>query len=182
MRADMQTSQGNHLYDFPIGFSFEQVREVWTAQSNSYNWTPVNFGIDESCIAPGGGSSQSGDPVELWDVEGDAGFRVWPTPSTSDYWVRLIGSRVYAPLLADTDVSDHRRDSDLAVRRRFGLLARAKAEDASMKLQKAQKQYMLALSGNSISAKRRVSTLGSGAPSNKGAKGTPYVDYIPQAN
>ena len=42
-----------------------------------------------------------------------------------------------------------------------------------MKLQKAQK-YTLALMGNSISAKRRVSTLGSGPPSNKGSQATPY--------
>ena len=53
IRADTQTQQGGYLYNFPAGFSFEQVREVWTAQSASYAWTPVTFGIPENCIAPG---------------------------------------------------------------------------------------------------------------------------------
>jgi hypothetical protein len=61
------------------------------------------------------------------------------------------------------------------------LLARAKSEDAPMKLQKAQK-YALSLLSNSTTAKRKVSTLGTQAPSNKGAQATPYIDYIPQTN
>jgi hypothetical protein len=180
IRADTPTSQGACLYNFPNGFSFEQVREVWTAQSNSYNWTPVSYGISENCIAPGGTSSQSGDPVQLWDVEGDSQFRIWPTPSTSNYFVRMIGMSVYTPLLADTDVSSIDATA-ISLFVAAELLARAKAEDAPMKLQKAQK-YVLALMGNSISAKRRVSTLATGAPINRGARATPYVDYIPQTN
>ena len=86
----------------------------------------------------------------------------------------------YAPLLSDDDVSSIDATA-ISLFTAAELLARAKAEDASMKLQKAQK-YTLALMGNSISAKRRVSTLGSGPPSSKGSQATPYVDYIPQTN
>ena len=156
------------------------MREVWTAQSASYNWTPVTFGIDESCISPGGSSSQSGDPVERWDVDGDNQFRIWPTPSTSNRFVRMVGMKVYTPLLDDDDVSSIDATA-ISLFTAAELLARAKAEDAPMKLQKAQK-YTLALMGNSISAKRRVSTMGSGAPSNKGSQATPYLDYTPQSN
>ena len=175
-RVDVQTSQGAYLYNFPGSFSFEQVREVWTSQSSSYNWTPVNYGIPENCISPGGASSQSGDPVELWDVEGDQ-FRIWPTPSTSKYFVRFIGMKDCTPLLADADVSTIDATA-ISLFVAAELLARAKAEDASMKLTKAQK-YTLALMGNSVSAKRRVSTMGTGSPSRRGAQATPYVDYIP---
>ena len=59
------------------------------------------------------------------------------------------------------------------------MLARAKAEDAPMKLQKAQK-YLLSILGNSVSAKRKVSTFGVGAPSYRRDQATPYLDYIPQ--
>jgi hypothetical protein len=179
IRADTPTAQGQYLYDFPVNFSFEQVRQVWTAQSGSYAWTPVNYGIDESCIAPGGGSSQTGDPVLLWDADGDQ-FRIWPTPSTSAYFVRMIGMQPLDPLVADSDMSTLDATC-IALFVAAELLARAKAEDAPMKLQKAQK-YTLALLGNSISAKRRVSTFATGAPSNRGAQATPYVDYIPQAH
>ena len=177
IRADTPTQMGGYLYDFPDGFSFEQVREVWTAQSASYAWTPVAYGIDESCIAPGGNSSQSGDPVQRWDVEGGR-FRIWPTPSTSKYFVRMVGMKEYTPLLSDSDVSTIDATA-ISLFTAAELLARAKAEDAPMKLQKAQK-YTLALMGNSVSVKRRVSTLAAGAPSSRGAQATPYVDYIPQ--
>src|SRR4029077_18290421 len=136
-------------------------------------------GISESCIAPNGNSSQTGDPIQLWDVEEDQ-CRFWPTPSTSNYSIRMIGQKPLAPLLADSDVSTLDATC-IALFVAAELLARAKAEDAPMKMQKAQK-YTLALLGNAISAKRKVSTLGTGAPSNRGAQATPYVDYIPQTN
>jgi hypothetical protein len=176
IRADTPTQMGSCLYNFPAGFSFEQVREVWTAQSSSYNWTPVSYGIPENCISPGGSSSQSGDPIELWDVNGDQ-FRIWPTPSTSNYFVRMIGMKEYAPLLSDNDVSSIDATS-ISLFVAAELLARAKAEDAPMKLQKAQK-YTLALMGASVSAKRRVSTMGSGSPTRPRAQATPYLDYTP---
>ena len=168
IRADTQTQQGAYLYDFPNGFSFEQVREVWTAQSNSYNWNPLGYGIPESNIAPGGASSQSGDPIQLWDVDGDDQFRVWPTPSTGNYWVRMVGMKVYTPLLADADMSTIDATA-ISLFTAAELLARAKAEDAPMKLQKAQK-YTLALMGNSITSKKKIATLGSGAPIRPPAK------------
>ena len=152
IRADTPTQKGAYLYNFPARMSFEQVRQVWTAQSSSYAWTPVNYGIDESCIAPGGSSSQTGDPVQLWDVEDDQ-FRIWPTPSTSAYFVRMTGMKPLDPLLADSDVSTLDATC-IALFVAAELLARAKAEDAPMKLQKAQK-YTLALLGNAISAKRQ---------------------------
>lgn len=179
LRADTPTAQGQYLYDFPVNMSFEQVRQVWTAQSSSYAWTPVAYGIAESCIAPGGGSSQAGDPVQLWDVEDDQ-FRIWPTPSSGNYSVRMVGQKPLGPLIADADVSTLDATC-IALFVAAELLARAKAEDAPMKLQKAQK-YTLALLGNAISAKRKVSTLGTGAPSSRGAQATPYVDYIPQTH
>ena len=177
IRADTPTVRGQYLYNFPANMSYEQVRQVWTSQASSYAWSPVNYGIDESCVAPGGGSSQSGDPVQLWDVENNQ-FRIWPSPSTSNYFVRMVGQKPLGPLLVDSDVSTLDATC-ISLFVAAELLARAKAEDAAMKLTKAQK-YTLALLGNSISAKRKVSTMGTGAPSNRGNQMTPYVDYIPQ--
>ena len=182
VRADQLLTAGQYLYSFPTGFpsgvsmAFEQVREVWTNVGSAI-MNPVTYGIDETMIAPGGGSTISGDGVEYWGVEG-AQFRVWPTPVTSRGFVRLVGQQALAPFLADADVSTIDATA-ISLFVAAELLARAKAEDAAMKLTKAQK-YTLALMGNSISAKRRVSTLGTGAPSSRRTQATPYVDYIPQ--
>jgi hypothetical protein len=129
-------------------------------------------------IAPGGGNSQSGDGVQNWDVSGDVQFRIWPTPVSAKYTVRLIGQRVCAVWANDADMSTLDATA-IVLFTAAEMLARAKAEDAPMKLQKAQK-YVLNLLGNSISAKRRVSTFGSGVPARVGSQGTPYIDYIPQ--
>jgi hypothetical protein len=183
IRADRQMSSGSFLYDFQVNMSFEQVREVWASQSSSYSWTPVNYGIEENMIAPGAGNSQSGDPPQFWDTENnssDSVYRIWPTPTTSNYTVRMIGMRRCDPLLVDADVSTLDATA-ISLFVAAELLARAKAEDAPMKLQKAQK-YTLALMGNSVTAKRKISTLASGAPSNRGNRATPYIDYIPQSN
>ena len=115
-----------------------------------------------TCIAPGGNSSQSGDPSSVGTstaTSSGSGRRRRP----SNYFVRMIGMKAYTPLLRRQRRVDYRRDC-ISLFIAAELLARAKAEDAPMKLQKAQK-YTLALMGNSISAKRRVSTLATGAPS-----------------
>lgn len=178
IRADVATAAGQYLYNFPAGFSFEQVREAWTAQTSSYDWLPVAYGISEDMIAPGGGNSQSGDNIQAWDVEGDAQFRIWPTPVSNKYTTRFIGQRQLAPFAVDADMST--LDATLIVLFTAAeMLARAKAEDASLKLQKAQ-QYLKNLLANSISAKRKISTLASSPPIRGTGPATPYIDYIPQ--
>ena len=177
-RSDTPMAAGQYLYAFPAGASYEQVREAWTSQNHSVNWTPVNYGIEENMIAPGGGNSQSGDMPQFWRVSGDTQFRVFPTPVSANYTLRFVIQRALTPLLADTDVSTLDATA-ISLFTAAELLARAKAEDAAMKLTKAQK-YTLALMGNSISAKRRVSTMATGSPINRGAQATPYIDYIPQ--
>lgn len=176
--ADVPMAAGQYLYAFPTGFSFEQVGEVWTSISTGYNWQPVGYGINDSMIKPGGGNSQIGDNVQFWDVEGDTQFRIWPTPATANYTVRFNGQRLLGPFIADSDMST--LDSTLIVLFTAAeVLARAKAEDASLKLQKAQK-YMNNLLINSITSKRKVSTLASGAPWRQpDRQRTPFIDFIP---
>jgi hypothetical protein len=179
VRADTTMVAGQYLYAFPVGSSYEQVREAWTSQSASVNWIPVAYGIEENMIAPGGGNSQSGDMPQYWRVaSGATQFRVWPTPVSAAYTLRFIIQQALTPLLADADVSTLDATC-ISLFVAAELLARAKAEDAAMKLTKAQK-YTLALLGNAVSAKRKVSTMGTGAPSNRGNQLTPYLDYIPQ--
>jgi hypothetical protein len=180
IRSDVATTGGQYLYAFATGFSFEQVREAWTSISTGYDWRPVTFGITEDMIAPGGGNSQSGDNVQYWDVEGDTQFRIWPTPVTPNYTVRFKGMRPLGVFLNDSDMSTLDATA-ITLMAAAELLARAKAEDAPMKLDKAQK-YVLSLLGNSISVKRRVSTLASGPPLRGPSQATPYIDYIPQTN
>jgi hypothetical protein len=88
-------------------------------------------------------------------------FRVWPTPQSGG-WLRFKGNAMLQPLTANSD----RSSLDATTIILFAaaeLLARAKAEDAPSKQQKAQR-HLQKLLGNQVAAKNKISTFGSLAP------------------
>jgi hypothetical protein len=161
VRGNTQMVPGQYLYPFPANMTYDMIRESWTADARSANWIELDYGIEEDRIAPDNTNTWRADPVQAWDVEGNQ-FRVWPTPQSGGNWVRFKGNRPLDPFTADADVST----LDATVIVLFcaaDLLARAKAEDASTKQQKAQR-HLAKLLGNKISAKIKNPTLGGGAP------------------
>jgi hypothetical protein len=166
IRANVAMAAGQYVYTFPttpVAMSFDMIRETWTAQSGSTSWDELPYGIDEDCIRPDNSNTSRADPVQAWDVEDTSNFRVWPTPDTTGGTVRFKGQRELAPLLADSDVCTIDATA-IILFCAADLLARAKAEDATVKMQKAQR-HLTKLLGNKISAKRKVGSLGGGAPS-----------------
>ena len=165
LRAPVPLAPGQYSYPYHADLPFDLVREVWTAPAGSQegaHWTPVDYGIDnEDFILADGTNSERSDPVCFWDADGPANFRVWPTPDTSAR-LRFVGQKRLNPLIADSDVST--LDSTVIVLLTAAdLLARAKAEDADIKMQKAQR-HLTKLLGNKINAKNKVTTLGGGSP------------------
>jgi hypothetical protein len=170
LRDDLPITPGVYLYPFSSVMSFDAVREAWASQPGG-NWSPVGYGISEDKIAVGGGANSSaGDPVSCWEAAGKASggdyqFRVWPTPQSGG-WLRFKGNGELAPLVATSDKST--LDATCIVLFAAAeLLARAKAEDAANKLQKAQR-HLTKLLGNQVTAKNKISTLGSMSPGNGG--------------
>jgi hypothetical protein len=169
VRIDTPLMPGQFLYPFPAAFTFDQVRSAWSSRPGDTEWGEVGYGIEEDRIEPGGNNSRRADPITIWDVENSGGtvqFRVWPTPDTSGGYIRFKGNRSLAPFLADSDVSTL-DDNVIVLFAASEILARAKAEDADLKQQKAQR-HLLKLLGSKVSAKMRVSTLGGGAPALRG--------------
>jgi hypothetical protein len=166
VRADVATIAGQYIYPFPtspVGMTYDMVRETWTAQSSSDSWSLVSYGIDEDFIKPGSGENTvRGDSISAWDVSGPDSFRVFPTPDTSSGWVRFKGQQQLAAFAADSDRSTLDATA-IVMMAAAELLARAKAEDAANKMQKAQR-HLTKLLGNKISAKNKITTLGAGAP------------------
>lgn len=164
VRANVYLSAGQYSYPYPNTLPYDSIREVWTTPANipQPHWTPVAYGIDnEDLVLADGSNSERSDPVQYWDTNGATAFRVWPTPDGATV-LRLVGQTILAPLIADSDVSTLDATA-LVLFAASDLLARAKAEDAASKAQKAQR-HLTKLLGNKISAKMRVSTLGGGSP------------------
>ena len=170
--GDVNMAAGQYLYDYPATLSFEQVRGAFRGASDSANWQPLGYGISENYVKPGGANSESGDPPRGWRAEGDQ-FRVWPTPTSGSWWLRFKGMKPLNAFIADADVSTLDWLA-IVLFTSAEVLARAKAEDASLKLKKAQNHLMSILGNN---AKTKVTTLG--ADRSALPRPTQGVDYIP---
>lgn len=165
LRAGILLATGQYAYPYHADMPYDCIREAWTAPAGATadtHWTSVEYGIDdEDMILPDNTNSERGDPAQYWDNDGDTTFRIWPTPNTASR-LRFVGQKKLAPFIADSDVST--LDATCIVLfAASDLLARAKAEDAAIKAQKAQR-HLQKLLGNKVSAKMKVATLGGGSP------------------
>lgn len=173
IRVNIPALVGQMVYPFDVAMPFEQIKEAWYASGGGTDWSPVGYGLTEDLIKPDGSNTQSGTPVQFYEVDASGGFRVWPTPSQAGT-IRFVGQKPLAPFIADGDMST--LDATLIVLFAAAeLLARAKAEDASVKMQKAQRHLTKLLAGQ-ISVKNKVSTMGAYAGR---STPTPGIDYIP---
>lgn len=174
VRVNCAVGGGVYLYNWPAGMTFDQVRSTWWAEASSAEWYPVGYGIDESRIKPDDTNTQTGQPVQFWEAAGSDQFRIWPTPMSTAS-MRFKGLKTLGAFIAGTDVST--LDATCVVLFAAAeLLARAKAEDAAMKLQKAQR-HLQKLLGRKVSDKMKISTFGTGYGSRRPTAG---IDYIPQ--
>ena len=141
VRANVAMAAGQYLYPFPVSpvaMTYDMVRETWVAAAGSTSWSELPYGIDEDLIKPDGTSTSRADPVQFWDVSGPDTFRVWPTPDTVGVNVRFKGQQQLAAFTADSD-SCTVDATAIILFCAADLLARAKAEDATVKMQKAQR-------------------------------------------
>lgn len=159
--------------------AFELIRRVEAGMLGQPPVAIIPFGIPPENVQIGGSTPAIvADPPQYWDVSQASGseFQVWPTPATNNYWLRMMWQLPLAPFIADGDMST--LDSTVVVLFTAAeILARVKAEDAALKLKKAQVALAASL-GAQVTAKRKVSTLATQAPI-PANRLTPYLDYIP---
>lgn len=150
---------GSRTYAFPSDLNFERVSEAHY-QSATGKWTPISYGIDiEQYNIVDSLSGHRRDRVERWGYEDPSMLEVWPIPATAGGKIRLHGSRLLRPLLADSDRCDL-DDVLIVLFSAAHIMARQKDSGASLKLQEAQEHY-LSLRGQPISA-REMFILGGG--------------------
>jgi hypothetical protein len=184
IRKDLVITKGQPSLSFPVDMDLEQIFEVFWMADGSTNWTKMGFGVPEDGILPDGAASrtQASNSLQLWDVyfnqtTGQNMIRVWPTPTQNGH-IRLKGQRLLNATPDDTDYCT--LDSiTISLFVAAELLARAKADDAASKMQKAQRQ-LLKLRARLVDDKQKVTTYGTarGAQMNK-FNSSPFLDYIP---
>jgi hypothetical protein len=157
---DVPVQAGQQVYDYPADMPFDSINSIWSVTNGKYD--RLNYGIRTSDL---NSYTNRGWPAQQWanSVKMSGGkvvpagqFRLVPVPSQNGM-LRFVGQAPCNPLVADDDICV--LDSTLiTLFAAAEILAFQKAENASLKLQKAQ-QYLRRLLANQGGDKREITVL-----------------------
>lgn len=129
-------------YTFNADVDFERIFAAWTREGDSSRpvWRAIDYGItpaDYNVTDSDAGVTQ--DYIRKWSHYEGNQFEVWPIPASNGA-IRFRAMKTLAPLVSGTDTCDI--DGTLLVLTAAAeLLARAKSQDAPLKLQMATSHY-----------------------------------------
>ena len=133
---------GQRYYTFNADVDFERIFGAWAREADSTNpqWRPIGYGITpEHYNTTNSDAGATEDYIRLWSHYEGNQFEVWPMPASAGA-IRFRAMKTLSPLVAGTDTCDI--DGTLLVLTAAAeLLARAKAQDAPLKLQMATSHY-----------------------------------------
>lgn len=159
---DKAVSINSNLIDYPTDMNPEGVRDIYFRTSTDQRWgEPLCYGIEQSDHdLYNSDAGETSVHVLKWDHHTDTNqVEIWPVPSVVGT-LRFDGQRALGPFIADTDVCT--LDGTMIVLFvAADILARQKAEDAPLKLQKAQRLKMKLL-GRQGAQKRKPWVMGGG--------------------
>src|SRR5262245_44273718 len=182
--STLAAQAGQQLYDYPPEMPFDYIIKIYYL-SGTTNWEVMDFGIDLSDYSEYGGEAGQSWPPQKWGnrpivsggVTNPIGkLELWPIPNQNGD-LRIQGQAPVNPLVADTDkaVLD---DTLITLFAAAEILASQKAENAAMKLQKAN-QFLRRHFANLGGGKRKTAILGGYGSSTGRPPATPGIDYIP---
>lgn len=160
---NLTLNPGQRYYAYPAGVVFEGIKSVSGREVGQMEYTPLGYGIGESelnRVDSDAGKQRS--PVLRWqnyispaaeNINANM-FEVWPVPSRPE-GLRFNVKRALFPLTAPEHISTI--DGPLIILHAAAeILARNKAEEAALKLQKAKERREMLGLRQSASDTRRV--------------------------
>jgi hypothetical protein len=135
IHVKLSVNQNVRFYSYPVEFEPEQVRKISAKVSDK--WVPLSYGVGPEQYASSDPDEGATDwPPQRWAHRADLGqIELWPVPGGDDS-LYVSGQAKLKPFILDSDVCT--LDGTLLVLHSAAeLLARNKAEDASLKLQQS---------------------------------------------
>lgn len=136
---------GQRYYEPPVGIPLERVEKIEVKRDGS--WVPLIVGFPDGAMSRHDSDlDERSWPVTNWRVSEDEQVEVWPIPELDgdgddrDGWLKVTGIRRLRPLVS----MEHRADLDdrmIILYVAASLLAAAGADDASIKLEAANRRY-----------------------------------------
>jgi hypothetical protein len=172
----------DHTAEYPSLFSFGGIVSAFVRSATNTRWSPLTYGIGPDEYSTSDPTATTAGAAQRWQnyLSPDAEtinsnmFEIWPA-ADFDQTVLFTGKRSLFPLTAPNHVSSI--DGPLIILHAAAeILAGQKAEDASLKLQKAQDRARLLRIRLSVPDNRP--TLMSGGGVMRAAR--PGLDYIPR--
>jgi hypothetical protein len=129
---------GQNIYTFNSDVDSRRIFGAWAKNNDS--WIPLEFGITPEHYNSSNPENGDSDTLPLrWDYAEENQFEIWPVPN-EDTRIRFRVMKQLAPLAAGSNKCE--LDSNLLILTAAAeLLARAKSEDAQLKLSIATSHY-----------------------------------------
>jgi len=181
----VEAPAGARYLAYPTNIAFGGVREVY-AKKPGCKWQEISFGITPEHLNEYDSDDDERAPdVRAWanyaspdaEIVNQNMFEVWPIPDV-DTKLRFHGRMALRPL-ADVDTDHSTVDGPIIVLHAAAeILAGQRAEDASLKLQKATGRYALLRQTQNAVDNRKVNMASHGSPSGSRRRGRQGLDYI----
>lgn len=181
--ATVDVAPGERYHEYPDAFVFEGITGAAQKSEGSNSWRTLGYGIGPDQLnRVDSDAGETRTPIERWQNYLSPAaenlntnmFEVWPVPD-APATVRFTGRRKLFPLIADGD----RTTIDgplIALHAAAEVLARGKAEDAALKLQKAvERRHLLGLR-QSAPDTRRANMAGRSSNATGLRRGIDYIE------
>lgn len=144
---DVPVTAGDRYKTYPDGIAFEGISQAYVKGSDG-DWDLLTYGVDVAQLNhKDSAADERDDPIRRWnhylstlgETVHQNMFEVWPIPET-DTTIRFTGKRALFPL---TDAATHSSTLDgplIVLHAAAEILAGQKAEDAQVKMAKAQQR------------------------------------------
>jgi hypothetical protein len=181
---DVLISLGARYYAYPSDLPFEMIERAWLIYNTLYAEIEYGIGPEQFALFNSNVGFTSW-PVQRWMHNYDTNtYELWPvpnqapaaTPTSQAALIRFRGTRMPTPMVNDSDNCTLDATAILLFAA-AEYLARAKAEEASSRLDKA-KNYLRQARARQSSNKQRPFVMGGGHGANFGPR--IGLDYIPQ--
>lgn len=180
IRKALTLGVGQRYYNYPDGLTFDQISDMRVWVGGELCKLGYGIGADELAVS-NSDAGVSDNLVRRWqhyaENDQDNQLEVWPIPAVSQQ-IMVFGQRALRPLVQDSDTCTL-DDTLIVLYAAAEILARAKNEDASLKLDKAKAHFRM-LKAREGSNKTSPIIIG-GGHDGLSRRGTPRpgIDYIP---
>jgi hypothetical protein len=176
-------ANGQRYYPYPADLAFDDITDIWAAQTNSsyFNYLTYGIGPEEISVSNSDAGAKAW-PTAKWQHTAETNtIEVWPIPdSTPSIGLGLRGTKTIVTMVNDADLATL-PDNLIVLFSAVEILQRDSANDAAIKLQRANEAMRRHRVRQASHKRPYAMAIGSGGGDAQSSGYAPAIglDYIP---